>query len=123
MTVARGAGDLLATPGELLLDGVHAAFTLEPRRDQTQGKPFCIPVGVFPWRKTWSNHFQRVVVRLDNVPGFDAVEIHPGNKPGDSHGCILVGETQGPDWVGHSLEEFSALMAQLPESGEITVSG
>jgi len=98
---------------------VHECWTLEPRADQSQGKPFCIPAGQYTWTKTLSPHFGFVVPLLAGIPGFTAVEIHPGNFPKDTHGCCIVGQIESHDFVGHSTVEFAALMAKLPDSGTI----
>ena len=112
----------LSTQGELLLDGVHEAWTLEPVwiAEPTDVKPRAIPAGTYQFEKNTSPHFGFVVPVLLNVPGFTAVEIHPGNFPRDTHGCTLVGKIEGPNYVGQSDAEFAALMAKLPDSGEIT---
>lgn len=53
-----------------------------------------IPMGRYRLMIDWSDHFQRLMVRLLNVPGFDGVRMHPGLKPEDTEGCILVGDEQ-----------------------------
>lgn len=103
----------------MLIDGVHECFTLEPRKDQSQGKPYCIPARTYGWVKKMSPHFGFMTIWLVGVTGFDDVEIHPGNFPKDTHACTLVGSVKGVDFVGHSDEEFEALMAKLPEFGTI----
>lgn len=117
VTVQRTNYDALATQGEMLLDGVHFGFTLEPRKDQSQGKPYCVPAGTFQLVLGWSDHFEMVVPKVVNVPGFDAVEIHPGNFPKDTHACCLVGETESADFVGQSRDAFDELMQKLQQAG------
>lgn len=120
ITVQRKSYTPLSTQGEMFLDGVHECYTLEPRRDQSQGKPYCIPAGTYPWSKKISLHFGFKTIWLSNVLGFTDIEIHPGNFPLDTHGCTLVGETEGLNYVGMSDAEFAYLMAKLPDSGQIT---
>jgi len=109
----------LSTEGELSIDGIHECYTLEPRKDQSQGKPFCIPAGLYRYFVGPSAHFGFDVIHLVNVPGFDDIEIHPGNFPQDTHGCTCVGTIQAANFVGHSKEAFAALMAKIPPQGEI----
>jgi hypothetical protein len=39
---------------------------------------------------------------LVNVPGYDGVRIHPGNKPEHTEGCLLPGTDHSPDTVMNS---------------------
>jgi hypothetical protein len=50
---------------------------------------------------------------LESVPGFDEIEIHVGNFPQDTLGCILVGNQQGTAAVYGSGAAFEALFPQL----------
>ena len=116
LTVKRQQGDALCTPGEMLVDGMHFGYTLEPRRDQSQGKPFCVPAGTYQLVMGWSVHFNMLVPQVIAVPDFTGVEIHPGNYARDTHGCCLVGEIQSTDFVGQSRWAFDTLVAKLLNS-------
>lgn len=111
-----------STQGSLDIDGIFFCYTLEPRKDQTFGKPFCIPLGMYPIRLLWSNHFQRITPHVMNVPGFEEVEIHMGNFPEDTEACLLVGKSRSPDFVGQSDLTFAALMARLSGQKEISIT-
>lgn len=102
-----------------MIDGVHECWTLEPRLDQSQGKPYAIPDGFYFYMVDHSQHFDRNVIRVENVPGFDAIEVHPGNFPSDTHGCTLVGKTQGENFVGQSDLEFNELIGKVAPTGRI----
>jgi hypothetical protein len=39
--------------------------------------------------------------------------IHPLNSASESHGCIGVGLTQSPDWIGNSVKAFEILNAKI----------
>ena len=120
ITVQRVTYTNESVQGKMSLDGEFECYTLEPpRKPPGQPKPFCVPAGVYRYRVGPSNHFGRNVVFVDNIPGFDDVEVHPGNFPTDTHGCCLVGKTEGPNFVGHSDEEFDALLEKLPPVGQI----
>ncbi len=56
--------------------------------------------------------------RLINVPGFDGVLIHIGNKPEDTDGCILVGKNKAKGQVLESTTTFKELYNKLKQSTE-----
>lgn len=122
LTVRRDTFTANSTRGRLFIDGVFECFTLEPRRERMLGKPYAIPSGTYQYSVKFSEHFQRKVICLWVVPGFTSIEVHPGNFPKDTHGCTLVGQIEGTDFVGHSDAAFEALLAKIPESGLITYS-
>jgi mannose-6-phosphate isomerase-like protein (cupin superfamily) len=53
--------------------------------------------------------------RLLDVPGFDGILIHIGNKHEDSSGCILVGENKVKGQVINSTATFKKLYEKLKE--------
>jgi hypothetical protein len=57
-----------------------------------------------------------VLPLLENVPGFEGVRFHPGNRPEDTDGCILVGRIKGPDKIAESIQAFDELMSILQEA-------
>lgn len=122
LTITRQQGTALSTPGMLDIDGVFQCYTLEPRMDRSQGKPYAIPAGDYALVLERSPHFSAVMgydfitPHVLGVPGFDYIEIHPGNKPADTLGCCLVGETRSPatpDWIGNSVLAFTTLVVRL----------
>lgn len=116
----------LSTIGQLSIDDVIECFTLEPRKDQSQGKPFCTPEGTFDLVMQFSPRFQRVTPHILGVPGFDEIEIHPGNFPWNTEGCTCVGQVympSTPDFIGKSLAAFDALVAKLTTLHQITYIG
>ena len=106
--------------GELLLEGEFFCYTLEPPvRDI---KPCAIPAGIYQITLEMSPRFNMVTPHVQNVPGFTEIEIHPGNYPQDTHGCLLVGKTHLTDYVGQSRDAFHDLMAKLGQNGhDITI--
>jgi hypothetical protein len=122
LTVTRSWFTPQSTQGTLDINGVFQCYTLEPRKDQSQGKPYCIPVGTYRVMCQWSNHFQRITPHLLNVPGFTEVEIHPGNFPRDTEACLLVGETRYPDLIGNSDLAFDVLMEAVSSEPEIWIT-
>lgn len=115
-----------STIGQLFVDDVLECFTLEPRKDQSKGKPYCIPEGVFPFVLQFSPRFEMVTPHLLGVPDFTEIEIHPGNVPRDTEGCTLVGGVylpSTPDFIGRSRDAFAALMSKLLTGGDIAYIG
>jgi hypothetical protein len=110
--------------GELSVNGQFFCYTLEP--PTRVEKPHTIPAGTYNVVIQPSARFQQNTPHVLGVPGFDGIEIHPGNYPHDTHGCCLVGETHSPDFVGNSRPIFANLMQKLmtdPEHISITYSG
>lgn len=111
------------TVGELSIGGIFECYTMEPRADQSQGKPYCIPEGTYEIVLQPSLHFHRVTPHLLGVPGFEAIEIHPGNFPKDTEGCTLVGKSfvdSNPNFIGQSQAAFDDVMAKLVTLAPIT---
>lgn len=132
LTITRQQGTALSTPGLLDIDGIFQCYTLEPRMARLQGKPYAIPAGAYTLALERSPHFSAIMgydfltPHVLGVPGFDYIEIHPGNKPADTRGCCLVGETRdpaAPDWIGNSVLAFTSLMARLQRcKGSLAIS-
>lgn len=99
-------------------------YTLEDRDRQLEVFPdakvfgeTCIPRGTYDVVFRWSPHFQKKLPRLLNVPGFEGVLIHTGNKPEDTEGCILVGaRPTGAAWIPNSKATFAVIFARIEEA-------
>ena len=52
---------------------------------------------------------------LGEVPGYTGIFVHALNKPGETLGCIGVGQRDPavPDWIGASRAALTALMAHV----------
>lgn len=110
-----------STIGELWVNGERFSFTLEPETREDEVKPRAIPEGVYGVEIGWSPRHQRMIPIVEGVPGFVGIEIHVGNFPRDTEGCLLVGGSKGEDEVGESAAAFSelfALMERARERGE-----
>jgi len=118
--VQREACTAESTQGELLINGEHFSWSLEPRKDQTQGKPYCIPAGTYQVELLQSARFDMITPHLLNVPGFTEVEIHPGNYPRDTTACTLIGYLKATNFVGDSRKCFEDFMSKLLSGFEIT---
>jgi len=111
-----------STIGELSIDNVFECYTLEDMVRQVEGQPVAqwkipnftaIPRGTYPVIINYSPHFECDMPLLLNVQGYEGVRIHVGNTDKDTDGCILVGATQGKDFIGHSRDEFAKLFLKI----------
>jgi len=105
-----------STIGRLFVNGEFECYTLEDRA-RAQGEKVagstCIPAGSYGVSINYSRRFRRLLPQLLEVPSFEGIRIHPGNTEADTEGCILVGQTQGEDFVGNSRVAFRKLFAKL----------
>ena len=102
MDVYRGPKTDKSIPGELLMNGKHAGYTLE--RPEV-----AIPTGTFRVTVYDSPHLGRRVPLLEDVPGRTMIEMHWGSFPDNSDGCILVGETRITDEIMGTRDEFGRI--------------
>lgn len=102
-----------AVLGRLYLNSVYLCDTLEPPFREQYG---AIPYGRYLVKFIWSSKF-KCVVPLVMVDDRSMIEIHVGNIPENSRGCILVGYNY--PIVGNSLMysklAFQMLMINLSE--------
>ena len=110
----------LSTQGLLAIDGVNTFTTLEPASNADTKEP--IASGTYHVIKQLSPRFQKMTPHLQNVPDHTFIEMHVGNYPRDTHGCILLGETRSPDFIGSSQVAFDRFMAMTPDEFDITIS-
>ena len=107
------------TIGKFELTGVNTVlmtgYTLESAGPDTtaRGKDRRIPAGLYSvvWHK--SPKFNRVVPVLYNeqVPKDRYIEIHAGNYPKHTEGCILVGKWANDEGVFESKATLEALLS------------
>lgn len=81
----------------------------------------CIPEGIYPVFLYDSPRFGYKVPMLKGVPGREAIEMHPGNKETDSHGCILVGTAREGNYITESKKAFNSLMEILKDCNDIQI--
>jgi hypothetical protein len=114
MLVTRQTFTDESTIGELTIDGVHQCFTLEDKvRPEKIFGQTAIPAGRYEVVVNESAHFHKLLPELVDVPNFEGVRIHSGNKPADTEGCILVGRTKGTNVINESRDAFNALFPKI----------
>ena len=91
--------------GTLMADGVMLGQTLEDPDhyleaggEKVYGET-AIPRGRYRVQNLWSNHFQRKMPHILDVPGYTHVMFHGGNHEIDTLGCILVGHNRDDDGI------------------------
>ena len=126
LLLARTTRTEESTIGVLSINGVQQCYTLEDvdrhlsqidtlsqiQRVKVHGKT-AIPTGRYEVALTFSNRFQQMMPLLLNVPGFEGIRIHTGNKAADTEGCILLGETKGVNFIGQSKVAYTKFLAKL----------
>ena len=103
------------TVGHLLIDGVVQCYTLEREViQQSKDRKPAIPEGQYHTTINYSEHFQRDLPQLLNVPGYEGIRIHCGNSDKDTEGCILLGKDwAGTDWLSNSKLAFDPIFKQF----------
>lgn len=113
-----------ATIGILYGPGV-SAFTLELPWAANHSDKSCIPTGEYKL-KPYDSPTKGPVLSVEEVPGRTEIEIHAGNYPHDTHGCILVGYRytclQTGSQVLESHAALDAILATLSEQEDHTLS-
>lgn len=126
LLVKRTTFTAKSTIGELWIDGGFFCYTLEDtcrglkqtdsveeiRRKKLPGIT-AIPSGRYQLILNYSNRFKKIMPLLVNVPGFDGVRIHAGNKAEDTEGCLLLGMEKAVNSVLKSRLAFQKLMSLL----------
>lgn len=120
--VEREPSALNCTHGKLYLNGEYFCETLEDVIREVPGKPVAewkipgetaIPIGTYKIVVRDSPHFKRSLPLLLSVPGFEDIEIHPGNTARDTHGCLLLGESRTDSSVSQSVHAFERLFTLI----------
>ncbi len=95
--------------------------TLElPWRDNHKDTS-CIPEGTYLCKLKFSPEHGINLYWITDVEGRDDVEIHWGNFPANTKGCVLVGQSREQDAIDHSKDAFGAFMTFLAGVEEFTL--
>ena len=109
-----------STIGNIFIDDMAFCYTLELPWADNHVSDSCIPPGRYRISVLDSPHFKREVLHVHDVPNRENIEIHVGNYPHDTHGCILVGFSTENDKVGRSGEALDALIERVKDEDEET---
>lgn len=113
-----------STIGNLEIDGELFCYVLEDKDRKLESGGIkvygetAIPRGTYQIIINWSNRFKRLMPLLLNVPQFEGIRIHNGDKKTTSentHGCLLPAYEKGQDIVLKSKEATNALYKILEE--------
>lgn len=123
-----------ATLGALRVNGSFRCFTLEDIVRERPGvsveqwkipKQTAIPAGTYRVVIDFSEHFERDMMHVLDVPGFEGIRIHSGNTADDTDGCILVGQkvqhASNQSWIRESmaaLMDLQPLVQAAVDAGE-----
>lgn len=124
-----------STIGELYIDNVFECFTLEdvsrfPVKPAEMSDADYLALvervkvkhetAIAPLRYKlyvgFSEHFQRMMIHIQNVPGYSGCEIHSGNRDTDTDGCVLVGAKRGIDIIMQSLFAYGQVFGKVNRS-------
>ena len=113
-------------------------FTLEDeyRKDKVKGETR-IPSGTYPitlrteggfnqrYTEKFGSTFNKGMLWVRNVPGFEYILIHIGNDDDDTEGCLLVGDSQNQNitrsgFIGSSTDAYKRI---YPPIADILVNG
>lgn len=116
------------TEGELYVNGVYFCKTLEDtNRDLNKNGQFdnnekkvygetCIPYGKYKVILSYSSKFKRELPEILEVPDFQGIRIHRGNKVADTLGCILCGEKVKNGYLSNSTPYEIKLVELLKQA-------
>lgn len=110
LTITRKYKGDACTSGYLAVDGKIVAYTLEKPWKGNAPLLSAIPDGQYGGTLRY-DHPDKWRIELTNVPGRGQIQIHTGNIPDDTEGCILLGFSLGSDLcsVQQSQKAYVAL--------------
>jgi hypothetical protein len=71
--------------------GLDASMPLDEIARRKVMAETAIPTGRYRVRRTWSPKYGRLMMLVEDVPGFSGIRVHPGNDELDTAGCLLPG--------------------------------
>lgn len=101
--------------------GLDMAMPLEEIKRLKVKAETAIPTGVYQIAWTYSPKFKRMMPLVMNVPGYEGIRIHSGNKAKDTEGCILCGRNTVVGTVTNSrywTNKVTAMIENAVKNGE-----
>lgn len=103
-------------------------FTVELPWRVNQPNRSCIAAGLYPYKKIISPSKKREVLRLEDVPGRDLINVENANYVSELRGCIAVGDKLEflnsdpiPD-AANAVQTLNRLLAFVPDAGFINIT-
>ena len=136
LTLKRIALRPTYTIGKLYIDNVYFCDTIEDTvRDINKNGKFdngekkvhsktAIPYGTYEIKWTYSPRFKKYTPQLMNVPSFEGIRIHAGNKSADTEGCLILGENKQVGKVLNSratINKFYPIIKEACSKGKVTI--
>jgi hypothetical protein len=112
-----------ATISELFVNGSRIGYALEPAWQYNAVNKSCIPPGRYDAfiRDDEYSRWDYDVIQLVDVFNRSAIQIHIGNFPRNTQGCILPGKGRGTEAVWSSKDAFLELINKLDLDDKIEV--
>jgi hypothetical protein len=108
------------TVSRMYLDDKYECYVLEDKVRPAGVKiqnVTAIPAGTYKVVIDFSEHFQKNLPHLLDVPMFEGIRIHSGNTDLDTEGCLLLGTGwTGGDMVTNSHVAFNHFFPQLQKA-------
>lgn len=108
-------------------------FTIEDEhRDRKVKHHTRIPEGIYSlelrryggfharYQERYGADWHKGMIEVKDVPGFTDILIHCGNTEKDTSGCILVGDSLSPGFLGSSRDAYSRI---YPEVRDLLLGG
>jgi hypothetical protein len=106
----QNAERILGTIGD---DSGVLAQTLELGWHDNQPDVSCIPAGTYECVLKFSPEHNMNLYWITGVTNRADVEIHIGNFPSNTKGCVLLGDTREADAIDNSGDAFHRFMAAM----------
>ena len=117
MILQRDNQDAIRTLGTIrddsAVEGDVLAQTLELPWLGNHPDTSCIPAGEYTCVLRWSPEHGRNLYWITGVEGREDVEIHIGNYPSNTRGCVLLGDSREADAIDSSTDAFDRFMAHM----------
>lgn len=82
------------TTGQLLIEGERFCYTLERPWLNNAPNVSCIPTGTYDVKWLWSNHFNKYLPHIVDVPGRSNIMFHSLNSVNETEGCVGLGDRE-----------------------------
>lgn len=111
LVVSRFKATSKSVIGDLSINGTRICYTLEEAWRDNQKGHSCVGLGTYSafLRYTSTKTNREWCFQLNDANGRTAIQMHIGNKPSHTEGCILVGQSHSTDFVGASTKAYQQI--------------